>query len=79
VRRDDGYRFGPRYHALLDLWKPLCGTKSKNPLGVATYDFDGTAEKLEKRATKRGLAVCAKCVDMLERGITPGLSEISKR
>ena len=70
MRRDAGYRFGPRYHALFDLWKPLCGANSRFPSGALLGELEATPETLDKKATEAHMAVCAKCVDMLERGIT---------
>jgi hypothetical protein len=70
VRRYGSYRLGPRYHALLDLWSPLCGARAKLPVGGVTMNrFDGKAATLDKLATKAHMAACARCADMLERGV----------
>ena len=67
MRRDTGYRFGQRYHVLMDAWTTLCGTKANLPVGVLFVDIGYEPKELDKRATKRHMAVCARCLALLER------------
>lgn len=67
MRRDGGYRFGPRYHVLMDAWTTFCGSKPKVPVGVNFCDIGYEPRELDKRATKAHMAVCARCLALLER------------